>query len=96
MRANLTYAASEPGNGDLAGGSSRAVAWWAPGGRGKNGNVDAVGSGGVRGPGGAGPGRLWAARRLPEEEVVERDDAGPAYKREAVLRGWPGSAGGLK
>lgn len=93
MRANLTYAASEPGNGALAGGSSRTVAWWAPGGRGKNDNVDTVGSSGVRGFGGAGLGRLWAERRLLGKEVVERDDAGHACKREAVLRGWPGSAG---
>ena len=35
MRANLTYAASEPGSEDLAGGSSRTVAWWEPGDRGK-------------------------------------------------------------
>jgi hypothetical protein len=74
MRANLTYAASEPGNEDLAGGSSRTVAWWEPGDRGRNGNVDTVGSGGVRGCGGAGPGRLRVARRLMEKEVVEWDE----------------------
>ena len=74
MRANLTYAASEPGNKDLVGGSSRTVAWWAPGDRGKNGDVDTVGSGGVRGSAGAGPGRLWVVRRLLEKEVVERDE----------------------
>lgn len=32
-------------------------------------------------------------RRLLGKDVVEWDDAGHACKREAVLRGWPGSAG---
>jgi hypothetical protein len=74
MRANLTYAVSEPGNEDLAGGSSRTVAWREPGDRGRNGNVNTVGSGGIRECGGAGPGRLRVARRLMEKEVVERDE----------------------
>ncbi len=74
MRANQTYAASEPANEDLASGSSHTVAWWEPGDRRKNGDVDTVQSGGVRAAGGAGPGRLWVAGRLLEKEVVERDE----------------------
>ena len=80
MRANLTYAASEPG--------SEVRRWVFTHGRvvgagrsGENGKVDTVGSGGVRGSAGAGPGRLWLARRLLKKEVVERD------KWQALLAG---------